>query len=71
MEIAELKRVVNVKNEPSAVSLASAKPAFAWEETKFSMWVLYSSSLRVKLMPLQVRHSRPLSWSYPTSLGLA
>ncbi|ELR15713.1 uncharacterized protein ACA1_378630 [Acanthamoeba castellanii str. Neff] len=55
-------RFVNVKNEPSAVSLTSAKPAFAWEETKFSMWALYSSSLRAKLMPLQFSGKNAKNW---------
>jgi hypothetical protein len=46
----------------SARSLAGEHPLFAWEETQFSTWALYSSSLRIKLMPLQYAGQQGRQW---------
>ncbi len=47
---------------PTARSLAGEHPLFAWEETEFSKWALYSSSLRIKLMPLQYAGQQGRKW---------
>lgn len=48
------RMLTSMQNAPAVYSLMTTEPAYAWEETKFTDWVLHDSSLQVKLMPLQV-----------------